>query len=128
LISYQLEEGNIALASQQLSFLRELSASIEPSPELSYLAAMLAKKERQSESVVISNLKECVERNIERLVRLPYNITYLKTVNPELVIKIVREFLSFAPQEVRERHLDIYFRILAFCLAYHKGVFPWPDH
>ena len=65
---------------------------------------MLAQKEKQSSDVVISNLKECVERNIARLVKLPYNITYLKTVNPELVIKIVREFLTFAPQEVKIKH------------------------
>jgi hypothetical protein len=102
LISYQLTEGNVSLASQQLSFLRELSATIEPSPELSYLAAILAKKEAQPAETVLGNLRECIERIIQRVIRLPFSIAYLKIVNPDLVIKTVREFLNFAPREVQE--------------------------
>jgi len=100
LISCQLEEGNIDMASQQLDFLCELARTMDTPSELYYLTAVMAKIKNQSAETVLKGLNEALDAHFAKMRGLAFNITYLKTINPDLVIRIVKEYLLFAPQEV----------------------------
>ncbi|CAL8141155.1 unnamed protein product [Orchesella dallaii] len=99
LISCQLADGNVEMAAQQLEFLRELTASIEKPAELAYLSAVVAKQKNLPAEAILKYLNEALEAHFARMRGLAFNMSYLKLINPDLVLKIVREYLLFAPQE-----------------------------
>lgn len=101
LISCQLAEGNVEMAAQQLEFLRELAVSIEKPAELSYLSAVVAQQRNEPSENVLIYLNEALEAHFARMRGLAFNMAYLKLINPDLVLKIVKEYLLFAPQEVK---------------------------
>jgi len=87
-------------AAQQLEFLQELSSAIDKSPELSYLSAIVAKDRHNPPEVILKFLTEALDTHFNRMRGLAFNLAYLKLINPDLVLKIVREYLLFAPHEV----------------------------
>jgi len=89
------------MAAQQLEFLRELTASIEKPAELAYLSAVVAKQKNLPAEAILKYLNEALEAHFARMRGLAFNMAYLKLINPDLVLKIVREYLLFAPQEVQ---------------------------
>ncbi|CAG7822564.1 unnamed protein product, partial [Allacma fusca] len=99
LISCQLADGSIDLAAQQLEFLRELATTIETPSDLHFLTAVMAKKRKQPSEAVIGYLNEAVDAHFRQMRGFAFNVTYMKAINPDLVVKIVREYLLFAPQE-----------------------------
>ena len=103
LISCQLADGNIDLAAQQLEFLRELATTIDTPSDLYYLTAVMAKKKKQASDVIIGYLNEAVDAHFRQMRGFAFNVSYMKVINPDLVLKIVREYLHFAPQEVTRR-------------------------
>lgn len=100
LISCQLAEGNLDQAHQQLSFLREMGSSIDKPPEVMYLSAIVARERNESAEVVTKFLTGALDSHFAKLKGLPTNIQYLKLINPDLVLKIVRALLYFAPEQV----------------------------
>jgi tetratricopeptide repeat protein 21B len=91
------------MAAQQLEFLRELSSAIDKSPELSYLSAVVAKEQQKPAEMILKYLTEALDTHFNRMRGLAFNLSYLKLINPDLVLKIVREYLFFAPQEVMHK-------------------------
>lgn len=100
LISCKLVEGNVDDANQQLEFLREMASSIDKSPELLYLSAIVARAKNQSMEVVVKFLGDALESHFAKMKGFAFNINYLKLINPDLVLKIVNEYLQFAPEQV----------------------------
>ncbi|XP_039613461.1 tetratricopeptide repeat protein 21B isoform X1 [Polypterus senegalus] len=99
IIRYQLTEGQLDEAEQQLEFLKEIQQSIGKSGELSYLRAVLATKRKSSQEVIIHLLNDAMETHLSSLQGLPLGVEYFENLNPDFILEIVKEFLNFCPTE-----------------------------
>uniref|UniRef100_A0AAY4BBA0 Tetratricopeptide repeat domain 21B n=1 Tax=Denticeps clupeoides TaxID=299321 RepID=A0AAY4BBA0_9TELE len=97
IIRCQLMEGHLEDAEQQLEFLAEIQQSIGKSGELLYLRAVLAAKRRRSPEEVANLLNDAVDTHFSTLQGLPLSVTYLERLNPDLLLEIVKEYLTLCP-------------------------------
>ncbi|XP_040296219.1 tetratricopeptide repeat protein 21B [Bufo bufo] len=99
IIRCQVLEGQLQDADQQLEFLMEIQQSIGKSGELSYLRAVLAIKKQKKQEEVIHLLKDVLDNHFSSLQGLPLGIQYFETLNPDFLLEIIREYLSFCPNQ-----------------------------
>ncbi|KAE8581031.1 hypothetical protein XENTR_v10024640 [Xenopus tropicalis] len=99
IIRCQLIEGQLQDADQQLEFLMEIQQSIGKSGELSYLRAVLAMKKQKKQEEVIHLLNDVLDTHFSSLHGLPLGIQYFEKLNPDFLLEIVREYLSFCPTQ-----------------------------
>ncbi|XP_053120307.1 tetratricopeptide repeat protein 21B isoform X2 [Hemicordylus capensis] len=99
IIQCQLMEGKLEDVEQQLEFLNEIQQSIGKSAELSYLRAMLAMKKHQRQEDVISLLNDVLDAHFSSLQGLPLGVEYFEKLNPDFLIEIIKEYLSFCPTQ-----------------------------
>ncbi|OCT63545.1 hypothetical protein XELAEV_18044641mg [Xenopus laevis] len=99
IIRCQLIEGHLQDADQQLEFLMEIQQSIGKSGELSYLRAVLAMKKQKKQEEVIHLLNDVLDTHFSSLHGLPLGIQYFEKLNPDFLLEIVREYLSFCPTQ-----------------------------
>lgn len=68
--------------------------------ELMYLGAVLALKQQQPHSAVESMFNEAIETHFSFLRGLPLGDKYYSLLNPDLLICIVKDYLTLAPGQV----------------------------
>ncbi|XP_042192463.1 tetratricopeptide repeat protein 21B [Callorhinchus milii] len=99
IIKCQLIEGQLEDAEQQLEFLKEIQQSIGKSGELSYLRAVLAVKKQKGQDEVINLLNDAVDTHFSLLQGLPLGVQYFEQLNPDFLLKVIREYLVFCPTQ-----------------------------
>ncbi|XP_001096248.2 tetratricopeptide repeat protein 21B isoform X1 [Macaca mulatta] len=98
-IQCQLIEGQLQDADQQLEFLNEIQQSIGKSAELIYLHAVLAMKKNKRQEEVINLLNDVLDTHFSQIEGLPLGIQYFEKLNPDFLLEIVTEYLSFCPMQ-----------------------------
>ncbi|KAM6178880.1 tetratricopeptide repeat protein 21B [Rhynchocyon petersi] len=98
-IRCQLMDGQFHDADQQLEFLSEIQQSIGTSSELIHLHAVLAMKKNKRQEEVINLLNEVLDTHFSHLENLPLGIEYLEKLNPDFLLEIITEYLSFCPMQ-----------------------------
>uniref|UniRef100_A0A8C5R7T2 Tetratricopeptide repeat domain 21B n=1 Tax=Leptobrachium leishanense TaxID=445787 RepID=A0A8C5R7T2_9ANUR len=99
IIRCQLLEGQLQDADQQLEFLMEIQQSIGKSAELMYLRAVLAMKKQKKQEEVIHLLNDVLDTHFSSLQGLPLGISYFEKLNPDFLLEIIKEYLSFSPMQ-----------------------------
>nr|XP_033787611.1 tetratricopeptide repeat protein 21A [Geotrypetes seraphini] len=99
IIFCQILEGQLDEAEQQLEFLREIQQSIGKSEELAFIEAILASKKEKDQRIVAALLKEAVDLHFTVMRGLPLSIEYLEKLNPDFLVDIVKEYLTFCPKQ-----------------------------
>ncbi|XP_053264599.1 tetratricopeptide repeat protein 21B isoform X3 [Podarcis raffonei] len=99
IIRSQLMEGKLDDVEQQLEFLNEIQQSIGKSAELSYLRAVLAMKKNKRQEEVITLLNDVLDTHFSSLQGLPLGVEYFEKLNPDFLIEIIKEYLSFCPTQ-----------------------------
>ncbi|XP_046740894.1 tetratricopeptide repeat protein 21B-like [Diprion similis] len=85
--------GATDLARQQIDFLREIQANAT-SPEILYMSAKLSNHEP---SIAVNYLDMAATILLEDAKGIPYGFEYLKTLNPDFCLEIVKEYLIYLP-------------------------------
>lgn len=85
--------GAMELARQQIDFLREIQAG-RSSPEILYMSAKLSNNEP---SEAVNYLDMAVTALLEDCEGIPYGFEYLKILNPDFCLEIVKEYLLYLP-------------------------------
>ncbi|XP_065838597.1 tetratricopeptide repeat protein 21B-like [Oscarella lobularis] len=99
-ISCQLTEGHLDDAEQQLDFLNEIQSSGTQSADLKYLSASLAQRKGQSVETVVALLNKTIEIHFASLKGIALSEKYFEKMNPDFLLTIVRDYLSFVSKEV----------------------------
>ncbi|TGZ63953.1 hypothetical protein CRM22_006632 [Opisthorchis felineus] len=99
IVECQLAQNNVKEALSQLEFLDELQQTIGKSAELSYLAAVLGRKQSSSSQKILAKLDEATELHLKSLEGCARGIRYYKQMNPDFMIQLVMEYLAQAPQQ-----------------------------
>ncbi|XP_072020597.1 tetratricopeptide repeat protein 21B-like isoform X2 [Amphiura filiformis] len=102
IIKCQLIEGQLGDAEQQLEFLSEIQESIGKSPDILYLRAVLSRKKGKSSEETVALLNEASQTHFAELKGLPLGSQYFTQMNPDFLIEMVKEYLTFAPTEPSE--------------------------
>ncbi|XP_068085087.1 tetratricopeptide repeat protein 21B-like [Anabrus simplex] len=90
----QLTEGGAEeQASQQVEFLREVQGA-QPTPDLLLMSAQLAGGDSEK---ALHYLNQAVEAHFKTLRTLPYGPKYLRCLDPDFLLQIVKEYLAYAP-------------------------------
>ncbi|XP_059173967.1 tetratricopeptide repeat protein 21B-like [Physella acuta] len=98
IIGCQLLQGHIDEAAQQLEFLTEIQQSIGRSAELAYLSSVLAMKKGKGPDKVMELLNESIELHFAGLKGLPLGIDYYCKLNPDFLLRVIKDYLVFGPQ------------------------------
>ncbi|KAK7872002.1 hypothetical protein R5R35_004518 [Gryllus longicercus] len=88
-----LDGGTRDQAIQQVEFLREVQGS-QPTPELLMMSAQLVSNDADR---ALSYLNEAVDSHFRSLRAMPYGPKYLKNLDPDFLLQIVKEYLSHTP-------------------------------
>ncbi|GAA49619.1 tetratricopeptide repeat protein 21B, partial [Clonorchis sinensis] len=99
IVECQLAQDNVKEALSQLEFLDELQQTIGKSAELSYLAAVLGRKQSSSSQNILAKLDEATELHLKSLEGCARGIHYYEQMNPDFMIQLVMEYLAQAPQQ-----------------------------
>ncbi|XP_014668422.1 PREDICTED: tetratricopeptide repeat protein 21B-like [Priapulus caudatus] len=116
-IRVQLLLGQVEEAQQQLEFLKEVQATIGKSAELSYLGAVLALKQRRPHDVIVPLFNEAIEAHFAQLRGLPLGDTYYCMLNPDLLMCIVKDYLTLAPGQPASSGQPMISPVLKKCSA-----------
>ncbi|XP_069686948.1 tetratricopeptide repeat protein 21B-like [Periplaneta americana] len=87
------ESGANDQARQQVEFLREVEGT-QPTPDLLLMSARLISGDAEK---AIGYLNEAVETHFRTLRTIPYGAKYLKHLDPDFLLQIVKEYLIYAP-------------------------------
>ncbi|OON23299.1 tetratricopeptide repeat protein, partial [Opisthorchis viverrini] len=99
IVECQLAQDNVKEALSQLEFLDELQQTIGKSAELSYLAAVLGRKQSSSSQKILAKLDEATELHLKSLEGCARGIRYYEQMNADFMIQLVMEYLAQAPQQ-----------------------------
>ncbi|THD28846.1 Tetratricopeptide repeat protein 21B [Fasciola hepatica] len=99
IIQCQLVQGMLSEAGTQLEFLRELEPTIGKSAELSFLSAVLARKQGAPKQQVVNLLDEAFELHSKRCQNLQLGFDYFEALNVDFIVQLVKEYLYQAPQQ-----------------------------
>ncbi|VDP73880.1 unnamed protein product [Echinostoma caproni] len=99
IIQCQLIQGQLAEAGTQLEFLRELEPTIGKSVELSFLSAILARKQGAPTQQIVSLLDEAYELHSKRFQNIQMSFEYFGALNVDFIVQLVTEYLYQAPQQ-----------------------------
>lgn len=87
------ESGATDQTRQQVEFLQEVQGS-QPTPDLLLMSARLAPGDVDK---ALGYLNEAVEIHFRNLRLLPYGPKYLRFLDPDFLLQIVKEYLIYAP-------------------------------
>ncbi|XP_072174244.1 tetratricopeptide repeat protein 21B-like [Diadema setosum] len=99
IIRYQLHDGQLDDAEQQLDFLGEIQESIGKSSDILFLRALLSRKRNKSAETSLGLLNEASTVHFQSLKGLPLGSDYFTQMNPDFLVEMVKEYLLFAPTE-----------------------------
>ena len=69
--------------------------------DILFLRAVLARKRGKTTEEVVTLLNEASTTHFGALKGIPLGIDYYSQMNPDFVLELVKEYLNFAPTEVR---------------------------
>ncbi|KDR09588.1 tetratricopeptide repeat protein 21B-like [Zootermopsis nevadensis] len=87
------ESGANDQVRQQVEFLQEVEGS-QPTPSLLLMSAKLVSGNAEK---AVGFLNEAVEIHFRNLRTLPYGSKYLRSLDPDFLLQVVKEFLLYAP-------------------------------
>nr|CAD7199018.1 unnamed protein product [Timema douglasi] len=87
------EGGNIDQARQQVEFLREVQGS-QPSPDLLLMSTQLVSGDMNQ---ALKYLNQAVETHFQTLQDHPFGTVYLRKLDPDFLLQIVKEYMVYAP-------------------------------
>eukprot|EP00057_Strongylocentrotus_purpuratus_P033961 XP_793431.3 PREDICTED: tetratricopeptide repeat protein 21B [Strongylocentrotus purpuratus] len=99
IIRFQLEDGQLDDAEQQLDFLGEIQETIGKSSDILFLRAMLSRKRNKPADETVNLLNEASTVHFQSLKGLPLGADYFTLMNPDFLVDMVKEYLLFAPTE-----------------------------
>lgn len=94
--------GAMDLARQQIDFLREIQGGVS-SPEILYMSAKLSNHDPTD---AVNYLDMAATILVENCKDLPYGYQYLKTLNPDFCLEIVKEYLAYLPNTSANNQLE----------------------
>lgn len=90
----QLSESGVNdQVRQQVEFLREVEGS-QPTPSLLLMSARLISGDTEK---AIGFLNDAVETHFRNMRTLPYGPKYLRILDPDFLLQVVKEYLKYAP-------------------------------
>ncbi|CAG0886786.1 unnamed protein product, partial [Cyprideis torosa] len=95
-LACQVLSGDFDAASEQLEFEREVAAS---SPEILLLNAFLARQKNKGADELMQLINQAVEVQFRSFRAIPFGAEFLRALNPDLLLRIARECISFAPTQ-----------------------------
>nr|CAD7440821.1 unnamed protein product [Timema bartmani] len=87
------EGGNIDQARQQVEFLREVQGS-QPSPDLLLMSTQLVSGDMNQ---ALKYLNQAVDTHFQTLQDHPFGTVYLRKLDPDFLLQIVKEYMVYAP-------------------------------
>jgi len=97
ILNCQILENQLEDAASQLEFLSELKDSMGTSPELIYLNALLSIKRNQPSAKSLKLLDKAIDTHFLGHKGLPLGTDYFRALNPNFLMQIVSDYLSYAP-------------------------------